>query len=177
MIKICGNLIYRSLGLIFQSCLTLGEKFPYSEFFSVFTICPYSIRMREYTDQTNFEFVRFSRSVDQGALLDAWKKANNFSKCIQSIQCCIQVSLLPIHKKTLKRFFYNWMVFSFSKNQSRFKTRDSCIYQFLSILYDIYQSFDYGLEERVSHWKYVENDFNSFMTEAVIIEKAVHWFD
>ena len=113
VIKICGNLIYRSLGLIFQSCLTLGEKFPYSEFFSVFSISPYSIRMREYTDQTNFEYVCFSRSVDQGALLDARKKANNFSKRIQLIQSCIPVSLLPIHKKTLKRFFYNRMVFFF----------------------------------------------------------------
>ena len=44
----------------------LREKCPYSEFFwSVFShILPYSVRMREYTDQKNFKNEHFLRSAD-----------------------------------------------------------------------------------------------------------------
>ena len=118
VIKICGNLIYRSLGLIFQSCLTLKPTI------SVNTYSWY----RVVYQSLSFRFI----------------------------------------KKLWKGFFITEWFFCFSKKQSKFKTRDSCIYQFLSIPYDIYQSFNYGLEKWVSHWKYVENAFNSFMTEAVI---------
>ena len=56
--------------------LALRKKFPYSEFFwSVFSciwttyreiqsISPYSVRMRENTEQKNSEYRHFSRSVE-----------------------------------------------------------------------------------------------------------------
>ena len=70
------NLI-RSFLFLFELfyCFSLRKKFPYSDFFwSVFpriqteygeirSISPYSVRMRENTNQKNFEYEHFSRSA------------------------------------------------------------------------------------------------------------------
>ena len=64
------------------------------------------------------------------------------------------VSLLPICGKILKRLMFNEMLEFFIENklistsQSGFKLGNSCINQLLSIIYEIYSSFDEGLEVR-----------------------------
>ena len=64
------------------------------------------------------------------------------------------VSLLPICGKIFERLIYNNLYEFFikndliSSNQSGFKQGDLCIYQLLSITYEIYQSFDNGFEVR-----------------------------
>ena len=64
------------------------------------------------------------------------------------------VSLLPICGKIFERLIYNKMFGFFldkgliSANQSGFKPRDSCINQLLSIMHNIYESFDAGYEVR-----------------------------
>ena len=58
------------------------------------------------------------------------------------------VSLLSIRRKIFERLLYNSLFDFFlknnliSSNHSGFKQGDSCIYQFLSITHEIYQSFD-----------------------------------
>ena len=66
--------------------LTLRKKCPYSEFFwSAFSRIwteyrdlprksPYSVRMRENTDQKNFECRHFSRSVNHAVSVNALQK-------------------------------------------------------------------------------------------------------
>ena len=66
----------------------MREKCPYSEFFwSVFSrirteyekirsIFPYSVRMRENTDQENFEYGLFSRSDDENVIIRIEIKQN-----------------------------------------------------------------------------------------------------
>ena len=64
------------------------------------------------------------------------------------------VSLLPICSKIFERLLYNEMFGFFldkgliSANQSGFKPGDSCINQLLSIMHNIYKSFDNGYEVR-----------------------------
>ena len=72
----------------------------------------------------------------------------------QSIKNYRPVSLLPICGKVLERLLHDEM-FSFciendliSQNQSGFKPGDSCINQLLSIMHEIYKSFDDGWEVR-----------------------------
>ena len=65
-----------------------------------------------------------------------------------------RISLLPIVGKIFERLFYDRMFEFFiahnliSKNQSDFRPGDSCINQLLSIIHEIYQSFDDNLEVR-----------------------------
>ena len=64
------------------------------------------------------------------------------------------VSLLPVCTKIFERLLYNEMFGFFldkgliSANQSGFKPGDSCINQLLSIMHNIYKSFDDGYEVR-----------------------------
>ena len=64
------------------------------------------------------------------------------------------ISLLPICGKILERLLFNEMFKFFienkliSSNQSGFKLGDSCINQLLSIIHEIYESFDVELEAR-----------------------------
>ena len=63
--------------------------------------------------------------------------------------------MLPIFGKIFERHIYNKMLRFFLENklitcyQSGFKPCDSCLNQLLSITYEIYKSFDDGLEVRV----------------------------
>ena len=65
-----------------------------------------------------------------------------------------RISLLPIVGKIFERLLYDRMFEFFiahnliSKNQSDFRPGDSCINQLLSIIHEIYQSFDDNLEVR-----------------------------
>ena len=64
------------------------------------------------------------------------------------------MSLLPICGKIFERVMYNRLYKYFIENelissrQSGFKPGDSCINQLLSIIHDIYQSFENGFEVR-----------------------------
>ena len=62
------------------------------------------------------------------------------------------ISLLPITGKMLERLLYDAMFEFFtennliSDNHSGFKPGNSCVNQLLSIIHEIYQSFDDNLE-------------------------------
>ena len=64
------------------------------------------------------------------------------------------ISLLSITGKILDRLLYDTMFEFFIENnlisdhQSSFKLGDSCVSQLLSIIHEIYQSFDDNLEVR-----------------------------
>ena len=64
------------------------------------------------------------------------------------------ISLLPITGKMLERLLYDTMFEFFtennliSDNHSGFKPGNSCVNQLLSIIHEIYQSFDDNLEVR-----------------------------
>ena len=64
------------------------------------------------------------------------------------------VSLLPIYGKLIECLIYNNLYGFFIKNdlisfnQSGFEKSDSCIYQLLSIMHEIYQWFGNGFEVR-----------------------------
>ena len=66
----------------------------------------------------------------------------------------LPVSLLPICGKIFERLIYNSLSEFFisnkliSSNQSGFKPGDFCINQLLSIIHEIYKSFDDGYEMR-----------------------------
>ena len=70
-------------------------------------------------------------------------------KCLESYR---PVSLLPICGKILERLIFNEMFLIennlISSNQSGFMPGDSCINQLLSIIHEIYKSFDDGFEVR-----------------------------
>ena len=76
--------------------VTLREKCPYSEFFwslfsrirteygDIWSISPYSIRMRENTDQRNSEYKHFSRSVtEEGLAIEDDEYGGSSKKSIQ----------------------------------------------------------------------------------------------
>ena len=87
-----------------------------------------------------------------------WKKANVVPVHKKGDKQCLKnyrpVSLLPICGKILERLIFNEMFRFFiennliSSNQSSFKLGDSCINQLLSIIHEIYKSFDDGFEVR-----------------------------
>ena len=79
------------------------------------------------------------------------------------------MSLLPICSKIFERLLYD-EVFGFfldkgliSANQSGFKPGDSCINQLLSIIHNIYKSFDDGYEVR-----------GAFFDISIVFDKVWH---
>ena len=82
-------------------------------------------------------------------LFPVHKKGNK-----QTLENYRPVSLLPICGKIFERLIYNSLFEFFianeliSSNQSGFKPGDSCINQLLSIIHEIYKSFDDGYEVR-----------------------------
>ena len=100
----------------------------------------------------------FQSCMKQGKCLTERKKANVFpvrKKGDKQILNNYQpVSLLPICAKIFELLIYNNLCkylienILLSQNQSGFKPGDSWINQLISITYEIYQSFDKGLEVR-----------------------------
>ena len=100
----------------------------------------------------------FSHCIDSGIYPCEWKKANvvpiHKKGDKQTLKNYRPVSLLPICGKIFARLIYNEMFGFFldkgliSANQSGFKPGDSCINQLLSIMHNIYKSFDDGYEVR-----------------------------
>ena len=100
----------------------------------------------------------FNHCIDSGIYPCEWKKANvvpiHKKGDKQTLKNYRPVSLLPICGKIFERLIYNEMFGFFldkgliSANQSGFKPGDSCINQLLSIMRNIYKSFDDGYEVR-----------------------------
>ena len=119
-----------------------------------------SIRMLKMSGDAIIEplFKIFKNCLKCGIFPDDWKKENIvpiFKKGDkQNIKNYRPVSLLPICSKIFERIIYDNMLKYFLDNnlislkQSGFRTGDSCINQLLSITYDIFTSFNNGLEVR-----------------------------
>ena len=94
----------------------------------------------------------FKNCIENGIFPDIWKKSNivpvHKKGDKQIIDNYRPVSLLPICGKFFQKLQFN-SIFKFlddnnllSSNQSGFTPSDSCEYQLLSIVHDIYASFD-----------------------------------
>ena len=85
------------------------------------------------------------------------------------------ISFLPITSKIFERFLYDRMFEFFlannliSKNQSSFRSGDSCINQVLSITHEIYQSFDDNLEVRAVFLD-ISKGFDKFWHKGLILK-------
>ena len=100
----------------------------------------------------------FQACLESGKSPNEWKKANmvpiHKKGDKQILKNYRPISLLPIAGKIFERLLYDRMFEFFiannliSKNQSSFRTGDSCINQLLSIAHESYQSFDDYLEVR-----------------------------
>ena len=100
----------------------------------------------------------FQSCLESGKFPSEWKKTNvvpiHKKGDKQILKNYRPISLLPITGKIFERLLYDRMFEFFtennliSDNQSGFKPGDSCINQLLSIIYEIYQSFDDNLEVR-----------------------------
>ena len=90
--------------------------------------------------------------IDTGIYPDTWKKSNIVpvhKKGDKQIENNYRpVSLLPICSKILEKIIFDSIMRFLNKNkllsdaQSGFRPSDSCEYQLLSIVYNIYKSFD-----------------------------------
>ena len=100
----------------------------------------------------------FQSCLESGKFPSEWKKANvvpvHKKGDKQILKNYRPISLLPITGKILERLLYDRMFEFFtgnnliSDNQSGFKPGDSCIDQLISIIHEIYQSFDDNPEVR-----------------------------
>ena len=107
--------------------------------------------------KTNLEMI-FKQCVETCVFPSEWKKANivpiHKKGTKKALENYLSVLLLSICGKILERVMLNEMFIFFienkliSSNQSGFKPGDSCINQLLSIIHEIYESFDVGLEVR-----------------------------
>ena len=113
-----------------------------------------SIRMIKLCDQSIVKplSIIFKNYINNGIFPDIWKKSNIIpvhkkgdKKFIDNVR---PVSLLPICSKIFVKLLFN-STFKFpddnnllSSNQSDFRPSDFCEYQLLSIVHDIYASFD-----------------------------------
>ena len=119
-----------------------------------------SIRVLKICDESISKLLQiiFKSCIEKGQFPNKWKKANVVSvhkKGDKQVSRNYRpVSLLPICGKIFERLIYNNLFEFFikndviSSNQSGFKQGDSCIYLFLSITHEIYQSFDNGFDVR-----------------------------
>ena len=113
-----------------------------------------SIRMLNLSDKSVITplSILFKNCIDTMTFPDTWKKSNivlvHKKGEKQIVDNYRPVSLLPILGKFFERIIYN-SIFEylqknnlFCPNQSGFRPSDSCEYQLLSILHEIYKSFD-----------------------------------
>ena len=103
--------------------------------------------------------ILFQNCIDTRTFPDTWRKSNivpvhkKGDKRIADNDR--QVSLLPILGKIFKKIIFNSIFEYFEEsnllcpNQSGFRPSDSCEYQVLSILHEIYKSFDCNLPKDV----------------------------
>ena len=102
-----------------------------------------SIRMIELCDKCIISTLSliYENCINSRISPKIWKKSNvvplQKKGDEQFIDNYRPVSLLPVFGKILERF-----IFKLNENHSGFRTSDSCEYQLLSIVHDIYASFD-----------------------------------
>ena len=119
-----------------------------------------SIRMLKICDKSickPLELI-FQSCIKHGKFPNEWKMANVVPVHKKSDKQILKnyrpVSLLPICGKVFERLIYNSLFEYFIQNdlispyQSGFKPGDSCTNQLISIMHEIYQSFDDGFEVR-----------------------------
>ena len=87
----------------------------------------------------------FKKSFDNSYFLELWKKSNIIP--VHKKNYC-PISLLPIFSKGFEKIIFN-KTYTFlqneqllNSNQSGFRPSDSCINQLLSIMHEIFQTFD-----------------------------------
>ena len=102
----------------------------------------------------------FDNILRTGIFPDQWKEANvtpvHKKNDEQIISNYTPISLLPILNVCEKIIFENLYVYLnannlINTNQSGFRPEDSCSNQLLSLVREIYQSFDCGLEVPLVH--------------------------
>ena len=97
-------------------------------------------------------FIIFKNCIDTGTIPNIWKRSNIIPVHKKGDKQIVgnyrPVSLLPIFGKMLEKLFFN-SIKNFleennllNSNQLGFRSNDSCESQLLSIVYDIYSSFD-----------------------------------
>ena len=113
-----------------------------------------SIRMIKLCDKSIIPAISliYNNCISSGIFPNIWKKSNivpvHEKGDKQVVDNYRPVSLLPIFGKILERLIFN-SLFEFlhennlvNKSQSGFRPSNSCEYQLLSIIHDIYASFD-----------------------------------
>ena len=113
-----------------------------------------SIRMIKLCDKSIIPAISliYKNCINSGIFPNIWKKCNVISVHTKGDKQIVHnyrpVSLLPIFGKILERLIFN-SLFEFlhennllNVNQSGFRPSDSCEYQLLSIVNDIYEFFD-----------------------------------
>ena len=94
----------------------------------------------------------------------------------QILKNYLPVSLLPICGKVFERLIYNSLFEYFIKNdlispnQSGFKPGESCTNQLISIVHEIYQSFDDGFEVRGVFFLDISKAFDKVWKNGLIYE-------
>ena len=113
-----------------------------------------SVRMMEMCDESLIQTLSliFRGCIDTGVYPDTWKKSNivpvHKKGDKQIVNNYRPVSLLPICSKILEKIIFDSIMRFLNENkllsdaQSGFRPSDSCEYQLLSIVHDIYKSFD-----------------------------------
>ena len=141
----------------------------------------FSIRMLKLCGDTICEPLQiiFNQALISGSFLSDSKKANialihkNSDK--QTLKNYRPVSLLPNCSKIFEKIIFNEMFRFFldnkliTTNQSGFKPGDSCINQLLSILHEIYKSFDDRPEVR-SFFLHISKAFEKVWHEGIIFK-------
>ena len=96
----------------------------------------------------------YKSCINSGVFPDIWKKSHIIPTYKKNDKCCINnyrpVSLLPICGKIFEGILYNPLFLYLESNnlltphQSGFRPNDSCLYQLLSIVHNIYSDFDHN---------------------------------
>ena len=122
----------------------------------------------------------FQSYIKQRQFPNEWKMANMFPVHKKSDQQILKnyrpVSLLPICGKVFERLIYNSLFEYFiendliSPNQSDFEPGDWCTNQLISIVHEIYQSFDDGFEVRGVFFLDISKAFDKVWKNGLIYE-------
>ena len=116
-----------------------------------------SVRMIKICDDAIIEPLSliYKNCIENGTFPAIWKKSNlvpvHKEGDKQIINNYRPVSLLPIFGKIFERILFNSLFNYIQENnllcehQSGFRPNDSCVYQLLSTVHDIYASFDCSL--------------------------------
>ena len=123
-----------------------------------------SIQMLKICDSVLVEPLSqiYKNCINSGVFPDIWKKSHIIPIYKKNDKCCINnyhpVSLLPICGKIFERILYNPLFLYLEStnlltpHQSGFCPNDSCLYQLLSIVHNIYSNIDHNLSLEVREY-------------------------